>query len=138
MTDDQYAPRRGDVVASGSSIPREQSSPVERSALAVHRDPSLVKPRRGDAQEERLERYVTWMRPTDLVNVLGSRAALRGIDFQRELARRTQRLPFRLAAVTRRGIRNRAHRLPPLSAFGGARRTRSPELRSAISKGPWR
>ena len=136
MTVDQYPTRRDAAAAGGAPTLHEQPSTTERSALAVHRDPSLVKPRRPGTQEEpRSKRYVRWMRPTDLVNVLGSRVALRGIDFQRELARRTQRLPYQVAAATRRGIRHRAHRLPPLSAFGGAGPTRDAGVGSALSVG---
>lgn len=59
-------------------------------------------------------RGVEWVRPTDLVARGASRVAGAGIDFQRELARRTR------AATSGhvRALGQRKRRLPPLSAFG--------------------
>lgn len=59
-------------------------------------------------------RGVEWVRPTDLLARGGSRAAGAGIDFQKELARRTRGA----TAERLHAIRDRAHLLPPLSAFG--------------------
>ena len=57
---------------------------------------------------------VVWVRASDLLNTGTGRIAGRGIDFEAELTRRMRRTP----ATTRRAIRERADRLPPLSEFG--------------------
>ncbi|MEV1130524.1 hypothetical protein [Agromyces sp. NPDC049794] len=57
---------------------------------------------------------IIWVRASDLLNSGSGRVAGRGLDFEAELARRMRRS----AATTRRAIRDRADRLPPLSAFG--------------------
>ncbi|TFC03371.1 hypothetical protein [Cryobacterium sp. MDB2-33-2] len=57
---------------------------------------------------------IVWVRASDLLNSGSGRIAGRGIDFEAELARRMRRTP----ATTRRAIRERADRLPPLSEFG--------------------
>lgn len=60
---------------------------------------------------------IIWVRASDLLNSGSGRVAGRGLDFEAELARRMRRS----AATTRRAIRDRADRLPPLSAFGQSR-----------------
>ncbi|TFB88238.1 hypothetical protein E3O44_06080 [Cryobacterium algoricola] len=57
---------------------------------------------------------IVWVRASDLLNSGSGRIAGRGIDFEAELSRRMRRTP----ATTRRAIRERADRLPPLSEFG--------------------
>ena len=57
---------------------------------------------------------VNWVRASDLLSSSTGRIAGRGIDFEAELARRMRRTP----ATTRRAIRDRASKLPPLSEFG--------------------
>jgi len=57
---------------------------------------------------------VTWVRASDLLSSGTGRVAGRGIDFEAELARRMRRTP----ATTRRAVRDRASKLPPLSDFG--------------------
>ena len=57
---------------------------------------------------------IIWVRASDLLNSGSGRVAGRGLDFEAELARWMRRS----AATTRRAIRDRADRLPPLSAFG--------------------
>ena len=57
---------------------------------------------------------VVWVRASDLLNTGAGRIAGRGIDFEAELARRMRRTP----TTTRRAMRERADRLPPLSEFG--------------------
>ena len=57
---------------------------------------------------------IIWVRASDLLNSGTGRVAGRGLDFEAELARRMRRS----ASTTRRAIRERADRLPPLSAFG--------------------
>ncbi len=60
---------------------------------------------------------IVWVRATDLLSTGTGRIAGRGIDFEANLARRMRRTP----ATTRRAIRERADRLPPLSEFGQSR-----------------
>lgn len=57
---------------------------------------------------------IVWVRASDLLSTGTGRIAGRGIDFEANLARRMRRTP----ATTRRAIRERADRLPPLSEFG--------------------
>lgn len=87
-----------------------------QSMLAAKRDPSLAStnPPRAGSQH----RNVAWVRPTELIARSGATASGRGIDFQKDLARR-----FRsgTAEVTRRtgtAVRDRASRLPDLSMHG--------------------
>ncbi|MBT2498544.1 hypothetical protein J7E25_05500 [Agromyces sp. ISL-38] len=61
---------------------------------------------------------IVWVRASDLLNTSSGRVAGRGLDFEAELLTRMRRAP----AATRRAIRERASKLPPLSEFG-----RSPE-----------
>lgn len=83
--------------------------------LARHGDPSRVK----TATERTGGRsHVVWVRPSELMAQAGGRVAGRGIDFQAELARRARHLPARTGATSRRAISERAHRLPPITAFG--------------------
>ena len=60
---------------------------------------------------------IVWVRASDLLSTGTGRIAGRGIDFEAELARRMRRTP----ATSRRAIRERADRLPPLSEFGQVR-----------------
>lgn len=60
---------------------------------------------------------IIWVRASDLLNSGTGRVAGRGLGLEAELARRMRRT----AGTTRRAIRERADRLPPLSAFGQSR-----------------
>jgi hypothetical protein len=72
--------------------------------------PSFTNPRtRGEAS-------IAWVRASDLLYSGSGRVAGRGLDFETFLARRVRQTP----AVTRRAIRERADRLPPLSEFGAS------------------
>lgn len=57
---------------------------------------------------------IVWVRASDLLNSSTGRVASRGLDLEADLARRLRRAP----ASTRRAIRERAAKLPPLSEFG--------------------
>ncbi|MFF2387209.1 hypothetical protein [Agromyces sp. NPDC058104] len=57
---------------------------------------------------------IVWVRASDLLNTGTGRVAGRGLDLEAELARRLRRAP----ATTKRAIRERAAKLPPLSEFG--------------------
>ena len=81
---------------------------AERSAFAVHRDPSLTTTA-GD-RSSRVGRGIAWVRPTDLIASSTARFAGRGINFQTELAHRARRAPGQTYRMTRdraRDIRDR-------------------------------
>ena len=60
-----------------------EGAEAERSAVAVHRDPSLTKV--GADPGSRVWRGIAWVRPSDLIASSTARLAGRGIDFQAEL-----------------------------------------------------
>ncbi|HMR50655.1 MAG TPA: hypothetical protein PKE40_15475 [Arachnia sp.] len=113
------------------SVPREHREPgVEASTT-----PEAVRA----AQVARTEkqhavvrgRGVEWVRPTDLMARHSANVAGRGLDFQAELARRT-RAPLR---VGMQAARDRARRLPPITAFGRRAVTTSTPIRPGVGMG---
>ena len=72
---------------------------AERSACAVHRDPSLTTTA-GD-RSSRVGSGIAWVRPTDLIASSTARIAGRGINFQTELAHRVRRAPGQAFRATR-------------------------------------
>ncbi len=72
---------------------------------------------------------IVWVRASDLLSSGTGRVAGRGLNLEAELARRVRRTP----AATRRAIRERADRLPPLSAFG-RRRGYAPISRAELGR----
>lgn len=97
---------------------------MHRPRLAVDDNSPLLDMPHGGASDartsftapDRLASHpgIVWVRATDLLSTGTGRIAGRGIDLEASLARRV-----RLAAATsRRAIRERADRLPPLSEFG--------------------
>ncbi|KAA9393995.1 hypothetical protein FCK90_08700 [Kocuria coralli] len=109
------------------SVEKTEALDVVRAARASHR--------RGAgwqspaAAEARRARGVEWVRPTDLIARHGAALAGRGIDFEIELARRT-RTPI---TTSTRHLGDRAHRLPPLSAFGRSTAQAAPSRRVGMS-----
>ena len=93
-------------------------SEAERSAFAVHRDPSLTTTA-GD-RGSRVGRGIAWVRPSDLIASSSARLAGRGIDFQAELAHRVRRAPAQAYRATRNRARDlrdrRAARVAPESS----------------------
>ena len=75
---------------------------------AAHSGPSFTNP------AKRGEPGIAWVRASDLLYSGSGRIAGRGLDLETVLSRRVRQTP----AVTRRAIRERADRLPPLSEFG--------------------
>ena len=75
-----------------------ESSEAERSAFAVHRDPSLTP---SADPGSRVGRGIAWVRPTDLIASSTARIAGRGINFQTALAHRARRAPGRAFRATR-------------------------------------
>ncbi|MBK7819820.1 MAG: hypothetical protein IPJ61_01760 [Tessaracoccus sp.] len=76
-------------------------------------------------------RGVEWVRPTDLMARHSANVAGRGLDFQAELARRT-RTPLRIGM---QAARDRARRLPPITAFGRHTVTTSAPTRPGVGIG---
>lgn len=98
-TPDPYD-RRTDRNLDEATKQAEQQS--ERSALAVHGDPS--RPKSATASEQdRTRPSIAWVRPSDLPTAIGAPWARRGIDLQAELSRRARRTPGK--ATTRVGRR---------------------------------
>lgn len=84
---------------------------VASSEVHDYAGPSFTNPVRRD------QSGIAWVRASDLLYSSSGRIAGRGLDFETALARRVYQTP----AVTRRAIRDRADRLPPLSEFGASR-----------------
>jgi hypothetical protein len=108
-----------------------------RSRLAPDTPPSLRRVRRQPitgpfTTPDRLSNGtgIVWIRASELLSTGSGRIAGRGIDFERELARRTRRTP----AAARRAISQRAVRLPPLSAFGRSSNS-APIERDGLDRG---
>ena len=76
-----------------------EGAEAERSAFAVHRDPSLTNV--GADPGSRVGRGIAWVRPTDLIASSTARIAGRGINFQTELAHRVRRAPGQAFRATR-------------------------------------
>jgi len=114
------------------SVPRDRPEP----AVEASTTPEAVRA----AQVARTEkqhatvvrgRGVEWVRPTDLMARHSANVAGRGLDFQAELARRT-RTPLRIGM---QAARDRARRLPPITAFGRRTVTTSAPVRPGIGIG---
>lgn len=81
----------------------QAEEPSERSALAVHGDPS--RPKSGTPSEpDRTRPSIAWVRPSDLPTVIGAPWTRRGIDLQAELSRRARRSPAKATARVGRRI----------------------------------
>ncbi len=80
---------------------------AERSAFAVHRDPSL----NTGAPGTRVGRGIEWVRPSDLIAASSARVAGRGIDLHAELARRVRRAPGRTIRAGRDSVRAARERI---------------------------
>jgi hypothetical protein len=106
----------------------------EVSELARHDDPSLARQPLSFSGADRVRSEVVWMRPTELVPVVTGRVAGQGIDLKSSLARRARTLPTQGVAATRRTIRERALRLPPLNAFGNGHGIHGSVRRSGIGR----
>lgn len=77
------------------------SGAAERSAFAMHHDPSL----NAGVSGPRVGRGIEWVRPTDLIASSSARVAGLGIDFQAELGRQARRTPGQAVRAGRDGVR---------------------------------
>lgn len=135
--DERVEPRSLPLRADASELEweRVEHPPVEDvSELARHRDPSLARHPLSVSISARVRSEVVWMRPTELVPAVIGRLAGQGIDLESSLARRARALPTQGVAATRRAIRERALRLPPLEAFGNGPATQGAVRRPGIGR----
>lgn len=93
---------------------------AERSAFAVHRDPSMSSGSPGS----RVGRGIEWVRPSDLIAASSAHVAGRGIDLHTELTRQARRIPgltIRAGRASVRAARDRAgarvREVPDMSGF---------------------
>lgn len=124
MNDDRNQDRRHEPRALSPELETDRTTPesvekAEKTGTPDAVEAAKVYRRRGNdgrdaAWDARRARGVEWVRPTDLIARHGAGLAGRGFDFEVELARRTRTV----TATGMRGLGHRAHRLPPLSAFG--------------------
>lgn len=105
----------GDELEAAHAIDRsDERSAFARSSTGARPLDRLRRDLLGGAPEQP---GIIWVRASDLLNSGTGRVAGRGLGLEAELARRMRRT----AGTTRRAIRERADRLPPLSAFGQSR-----------------
>ena len=134
-TDPRHDPQR--VVPTPAdealSMPRDRREPgVEASTTPeAVRAAQVARTEKQHAAAVVRGRGVEWVRPTDLMARHSANVAGRGLDFQAELARRT-RTPLR---VGMQAARDRARRLPPITAFGRRTVTTSAPTRPGVGMG---
>lgn len=117
---DERAPEPDSAATVAGTVEKTEAPDAVRAARVSRRGPGSPPLAQGARA-----RGVEWVRPTDLIARHGAALAGRGIDFEIELARRA-RTPVTAGA---RLLGERAHRLPPVSAFG-----RSPAAPVAASR----
>ncbi len=114
MNDDVAADRAERQETQPGSV---EGAEAERSAFAVHRDPSLTT---STGPGSRVGRGIAWVRPTDLIASSSPRIAGRGINFQTELAHRARRAPGHAYRATRNGVRDIRDRRAERASAGPA------------------
>lgn len=114
------------------SVPREHRDPAVEASTTPEavRAAQVARNQKQHAAVAR-GRGVEWVRPTDLMARHSANVAGRGLDFQAELARRS-RTPLR---VGMQAARDRARRLPPITAFGRRTVTTSAPTRPGVGIG---
>lgn len=112
------------------SVPRDRPEPEAATTPEAVRAAQVASTEKQHAAVIR-GRGVEWVRPTDLMARHSANVAGRGLDFQAELARRT-RTPLR---VGMQAARDRARRLPPITAFGRRTVTTSAPTRPGVGMG---
>ena len=127
MDEDNFEKERftTDIEAVADSVHAHQMHDANRERAVVSAEPAAYSRPSFTNPMKRREAGIAWVRASDLLYSGSGRIAGRGLDFETVLARRVRQTP----AVTRRAIRERADRLPPLSEFG-ASRARPPFTRS--------
>ena len=114
------------------SVPRERRDPAGEASTTPEavRAAQVARDQKQHAAVVR-GRGVEWVRPTDLMARHSANVAGRGLDFQAELARRSH-TPLR---VGMQAARDRARRLPPITAFGRRSVTTSTPTRLGLGIG---
>ena len=114
------------------SVPGDRPDPAVEASTTPEamRAAQVARTEKQDAAVVR-GRGVEWVRPTDLMARHSANVAGRGLDFQAELARRT-RTPLRIGM---QAARDRARRLPPITAFGRRTVTTSAPTRPGVGMG---
>ena len=114
------------------SVPREHREPAVEASTTPEavRAVQVARTEKQHAAVVR-GRGLEWVRPTDLMARHSANVAGRGLDFQAELARRT-RTPLRIGM---QAARDRARRLPPITAFGRRTVTTSAPTRPGVGIG---
>lgn len=112
------------------SVPRDRPEPEAAMTPEAVRAAQVARTEKQHAALVR-GRGVEWVRPTDLMARHSANVAGRGLDFQAELARRT-RTPLR---VGMQAARDRARRLPPITAFGRRTFTTPAPTRPGVGMG---
>ncbi|WP_157009121.1 hypothetical protein [Agromyces laixinhei] len=124
MDEDEFEQNRQLASDVSSGIPKSDATTddvAERihAALAARNSATEADQTRSlDPRRPGQRPGIVWVRASDLLSTGTGRIAGRGLDLEADLVRRLRRAP----ATTRRAIRERAAKLPPLSEFG-----RSPE-----------
>jgi len=116
MDEDNFEKNLGlaDMDAAADSANADKIHDANRELALVSTEPRAPAGPSFTNPMKRSEPSIAWVRASDLLYSGSGRIAGRGLDFETVLARRVRQGP----AVTRRAIRDRADRLPPLSAFG--------------------
>lgn len=114
------------------SVPREHRDPAVEASTTPEavRAAQVARDQKQHAAVVR-GRGVEWVRPTDLMARHSANVAGRGLDFQAELARRS-RTPLRVGI---QAARDRARRLPTITAFGRRSVTTSVPTRPGVGIG---
>lgn len=85
--------------AVAATVPDGAVQEAERSALAMHQDPSLIR----QNNTSKMGRGLEWVRPSDLIAAHSARLAGHGLNLQTDLAQRVRQLPHRASTAKRRG-----------------------------------
>ncbi|WP_159599075.1 hypothetical protein [Agromyces humi] len=120
MDEDEFEQNRRFAVDGRTGVP-DTDAPTDDvaeriyAALAVRSSATEAGPTPSlDPSGPQQRPGIVWVRASDLLSSGTGRIAGRGLDLEADLARRLRRAP----ATTRRAIRERAAKLPPLSEFG--------------------
>jgi hypothetical protein len=99
VNNNEHYERRDDRAVFDQSAPQPEIEAAV-SALAVHRDPSV--PTTPDLSAPEAQRGITWVRPSELPTLIGSKWGARGVDLQSELVRHSRRAPGKATRASRK------------------------------------
>lgn len=78
-----------------ATVPAGAVQDAERSALAMHQDPSLIR----QNATSKIGRGLEWVRPSDLIAAHSAKLAGHGLNLQTDLAYRVRHLPHRASTA---------------------------------------